>query len=220
MKMKFEMPATAVGSQQFLFKALIYFLMAFLIICVAYVAGVAAKEGLDAFFPSSERERQTLEREKLRLESIHLPSVARARAEAQVDLERSKVEAERIRLGLAPLTTQRMIGNAQAQVLDDLGQVFAKYLIPIGAVWLMFLVSQGFAAHHRPWILALHTSLLVVLLGGSALLYGATTDTSLQIKWKELFVTFNTGSVGLVLIGFGTALAAFSLWTVSRESSK
>ena len=197
-----------------------YLLAAFLAIAVAYAAGAAVKEGLEAFFPDQARQQRTFDRDKLLAEGRHVHDVAQAKAQTQIELERLKVIAEQTRLGLPIANPGSLQRKNTFYVLEDLGSLVFKFILPITAVAFMFLLSHVFRGDHRPEIVVLHTSLLVILLGGATLIYGVTTDSSLGVEWKELLITFNTGSVGLVMIVMATALSALALWIISRKGEK
>ena len=197
-----------------------YLLAAFLAIAVAYAAGAAVKEGLDAFFPDQARQQRTFDRDKLLAEGRHVYDVAQVKAQTQIELERLNVVAEQTRLGLPIADMVSSQRKNTFYVLEDFGSLVFKFILPITAVAFMFLVSHIFRGDHRPEIVVLHTSLLVILLGGATLIYGVTTNTSLGVKWAELLITFNTGSVGLAMIVMATSLSALALWLISRKGEK
>ena len=152
-----------------------------------------------------------MELERHHAEAMAAGRLAIARADAQIEIEAAKVEANRLGLGLPakamrePMDLASLVEIVTAHLPTILAIMFAAYLLPT------------FSSTGDPWRLALNISAAIVLSGLFALVKGVNAPATVEAKGSIGSITVTSTSVGLCLMLFGTVLAGLCLFILSKH---
>jgi hypothetical protein len=123
------------------------------------------------------------------------PNIKLEKARTENDIERAK----------AGLPTGSTVNGMEG--VSALFDTITKNLSSILAIMFAAYLLPTFSSTGEPWRLALNISAAVILSGAYSVVHGITADTTIQIKWAELFLTVNSGSVGVILMCVGVFLS-------------
>ena len=145
-----------------------------------------------------------------KIEETHQPvSVNR---EHEINLLKARAEADVFRKQNG-LPSENMEGSESLiSILESIAKNTPSILVLMLAAYLL----PAFSSTGEPWRLALNISAAVVLSGTYSLVKGITSNTAVHLGWREFFLTVNSGSVGVILILFGSLLSGICFYIKSH----
>lgn len=127
-------------------------------------------------------------------------------------MNRVKIEAERVRLGLPPVPP-----NEGSAGLHSLGDAVTKNLTTILAIMFAAILLPAFVNSKEPWRLGLMISALITVSGAFALAIGAVSQTSANVKLDIFSLTLSSSSVAVALAVVGAILTGFCMFMLHRK---
>lgn len=152
--------------------------------------------------------------ERHRAEAIYSPRIASAQADAQVEIELAKAEANRALLGL-PKKIQ-VSSNSPTFVFE----IATAHLPTILVIMLAIYLLPTFSSTGDPWRLVINIAAVIVLSGLFALVRGINFPSTVEAKSSAGSIDITSTLVGLCLMLFGTVIAGYSLHMYNKYKNQ